>query len=196
MIHVSKSHSFCLYCCPALRLIDTIESKQGDFMKKVLFFYVIFFATALVQANGIFLWEYSDNGHRSCCIHLGSVDICNPDVPCTKTVHVDLMGIYDYIGRILALEKSSTFPFYQFFKNAQAFLQKGWAMSLSYRFDYFISDIKFYHDLAAEALVSSKLDKAKSTSSNNSATTSDKAKQDDAILKYLMKLGLAKQIRR
>ncbi len=165
-------------------------------MKKTLFFYIIFFTTTLVQANGIFLWEHSSNGHRSCCIHLANVNICNPDVPCTKTVHVDLMGIYDYIGRILALEKSATFPFYQFFKNAQVFLQKGWAMSLSYRFDYFISDIKFYHDLAAEALVSSKTDKSKANSNNSATNSADKAKQDDNVLQYLIKIGLAKQIRK
>lgn len=163
-------------------------------MKKILFFCMLFLTTSLVQTNGIFLWEYSDNGSRSCCIHLANADICNPDVPCTKTVHIDLMGIYDYIGRILILEKSSTFPFYEFLKQAQNYITKGWAMSLSYRFDYFISNIKFHHELATEALTAAKGDKSKAALASTAAT--DKAKQDDATMKYLMKLGLVKQIKK
>lgn len=162
-------------------------------MKKIFFIYMFLSIPFLIKTNGIFLWEHCENGHRSCCLHLPSGDICNPDVACTRTLFIDLLGISDYIGRILGMEKASTFPFYEFLKQAQAYIKRGMSLSLSYRYDYYVSNLNFYHDLAAQGLNSSKGDKPKATTST---TATDKAKQDDATLKYLMKLGLAKQIRK
>lgn len=163
-------------------------------MKKIIFLYVFLSMPFLIQTNGIFLWEHSEKGHRSCCLHLPDGDICNPDVACTRTLFVDLLGISDYIGRILTMEKVSSFPFYEFLKQSRAYIKRGMSLSLSYRYDYQISNLKFYHDLAVQSLNSSKTDKPKTVT--NATTTTDKAKQDEATLKYLMKLGLAKQIRK
>jgi hypothetical protein len=163
-------------------------------MKKIVFLFLLISGSILIKANGVFFWEYTSNGHRSCCLHIGNSDICNPDVPCTRTVQIDLVGIYDYIGRILAMEKVSTVPFFESLKNAQNYIKRGWGMSLSYRYDYYVANIKFHHELASEAAVATKNDKAKTALGATTATT-DKAKQEEATLKYLMKLGLVQQIK-
>ena len=162
-------------------------------MIKKIILALCFMQLSSIHSTGVFLWEYQGNGSRSCCLHLSDTDICNPDVPCTRTISVDLGGIYEYIGRILVLEKSSTFPFYFFFKQAQNYIKKGITTPLGYRFDYFVSGLKFYHELAAEVAFP-KTDKSKVGTTGAAATSLDKAKQDELTLKYLMKIGLVKQL--
>lgn len=157
------------------------------------FFKTIFLVVLLQQqmfASGAYLWESTcDNGH-SCCLFFNGADICNPHVPCTRNVALDLQGISDYIGRILQVDKSNTFSYCKVLTQAQDFIKNIMHSSvrLYYRFDTAQRRVKFYHDIAEAARVQEKNNKGSATTT---ASAVEKQKNEDAILAYMIKLGLA-----
>jgi len=164
-------------------------------MKKIVLYALIICNIRLIQSNGNYLWEYTGNGSRSCCLHISNMDICNPDVPCTKNNSIDLLGIYDYISRILHMEKIATFPYAKFLNEAQAYVRKmsGLPNSLSYHHNQYRVDLKFFHELVLEhSLV--KNDKNKS--STPVVTEAEKQKKQDEIFEYLVKIGLATKFKK
>lgn len=164
-------------------------------MKKILFFVSILFNAQVSQSNGIYLWEYNYFGQQSCCLHIGNEDICNPNVACTRNMTQDLFGIYDYIGRILHMEKISTFPYAKFLNEAQIYIRK-MAGNLSYRSDEYRVNLKFFHDMVLEQ-VPTKNDKNKSASGTTTTADAEKNKQkQEEVFEYLVKIGLASKFKK
>jgi hypothetical protein len=71
------------------------------FLSKVTIFLSVLFLSNFVETNQIYLFQSGD----SCCLHFKGVDIANPHVPCTGHVPKDLMGIFEYITRLLKGDK-------------------------------------------------------------------------------------------
>jgi hypothetical protein len=164
-------------------------------MKKLLFFAGILFSVQMVQSDGIYLWEYGGSGQQSCCLHIGNEDICNPNVACTRNISIDLHGIYDYIGRVLHMEKISTFPYAKFLNEAQVYIRK-MAGGLSYRWDEYRLSVKFFHDMVLEQ-ASTKNDKNKSSGTTTPATDVEKNKhKQEEVFEYLVKIGLASKFKK
>jgi hypothetical protein len=164
-------------------------------MKKLLFFAGMLLSVQLVQSNGTYLWEYAGSGQRSCCLHIGNEDICNPHVACTRNISVDLLGIYEYIGRVLHMEKISTFPYAKFLNEAQAYIRK-MSGGLSYRWDEYRLSVKFFHDMVLEQ-APGKNDKNKSLTAATTATDAEKNKQkQEEVFEYLVKIGLASRFKK
>lgn len=161
---------------------------------KIMIFLVVSFASDHLNGIGIYLWEYREDADRSCCLYLSGVDYCNPNTPCTRNFYTDLTGIMDYITRLLSTEKGSTFSYSTQLKQAQFFIRHMYASSfrdLSYHFEQQRS-VQFFHNMQ------DKVDKSvKSTTPSASTATvaADKAKNEDLVLKYLIKLGVARPLR-
>lgn len=164
-------------------------------MKKLLFCILLISGIQSIKNYGNYLWEYTGNGRRSCCLHLGNYDICNPDVPCTRNNTIDLLGIYDYIGRILHMEKIANFPYAKFLNEAQAYIRK---MAMGNRLSYHINEqrpqLKFFHEMMLEQS-QTKNDKPKAAGSTTS-TEADKQKKQDEVFEYLVKIGLASKLKK
>jgi len=163
-------------------------------------FFLIFFGEHTILSNGVYLWEYHDfDKEKSCCLHLNGSDICNPQVSCTRSVYFDLKGIYDYISRLLNLEKINTFSHINLLNQAKFFIRHTMTssiMNLSYRFDEQRA-IKFLH----EQIESSKQTEKTSKSSNASSSSvvgiaSSFDKKEDIVWRHLVKLGIAKPWKR
>lgn len=141
-------------------------------------------------ASGAYLWQHYKKNESSCCLFLNGTDICNPNSVCTRNVALDLQGIFDYIGRILQVDKGSTFSYYKILNQAQEFIKNILASStrLFYRFDTPQRHVKFFHEVAETARMTEKNNK-----NPNAATTAgiEKQKNEDIVLAYLEKLGLA-----
>lgn len=166
-------------------------------MKKLVFLVSLFSLYSSMMANGIYLWEYFGNGQRSCCLHLGNQDICNPNAACTRNIPIDLLGINDYLTRVLNMEKIGTFPYAKFLNDAQGYIRRMASVGsgLSYRFDEYRSSMKFFHDLALE-YASSKTDK-KSSGTTSTMTEAEKNKQkQEEVFEYLVKIGLASRFKK
>lgn len=164
-------------------------------MKKLLFFAGILFSVQMIQSDGTYLWEYNGSGQRSCCLHIGNEDICNPHVACTRSISIDLHGIYEYIGRVLQMEKISTFPYAKFLNEAQAYIRRV-AGGLSYRWDEYRLNVKFFHDMVLEQ-VPAKNDKNKSSGGATTMTEAEKNKQkQEEVFDYLVKIGLATKFKK
>lgn len=166
-------------------------------MKKLLFFAAILFYSPMIQPDGTYLWEYNLYGQRSCCLHLANEDICNPNVPCSRNPSVDLMSIYDYIGRVLHMEKISTFPYAKFLNDAQVYVRNmaGFRNGLTYRFDEYRLSVKFFHDMVLEQ-ASSKNDKNKSSATTTTSEADKNKQKQDEVFAYLVKIGLATKFKK
>jgi hypothetical protein len=162
-------------------------------MKFKTLFFVSLFLAASAHGAGIFLWESQRERERSCCICLNGVDICNPYVPCTRNVAIDLRGISDYISRILQVDKGSSFSYQKILTQAQDFIAYALQthMRLFYRFDTPQRSVNFFHEVAEQCRLNEKSGKAGSSV----AGAADKQKGEDAILAYLTKLGLAWKVK-
>ena len=146
----------------------------------------------VMQAN-IYFWESYRDGERSCCLFLNGADICNPHVPCTRNAAYDLTGIFDYISRILQVDKGSSYPYHKVLDQAQHFIRHALTsgMRMYYRYDESARAVKFFHEIAETT-------KAHEKSSKGSAASTaavEKQKGEDAVLAYLIKIGLARPLR-
>lgn len=163
--------------------------------------YLVFLSCLLLVNSikpNVYFWESNRDGERSCCLFIGGADICNPYVPCTRHAYSDLNGIYDYISRILQVDKGSgkTFSYQKILSHAQDFIKSALSsstMSMYYRYDERRS-VKFYHEIQETSKSAEKpVDKSVKSTSATAATSTDK-KPDDFILAYLVKLGLARYL--
>lgn len=152
---------------------------------KIIFICFLFNVTV---AN-VYFWESYRDGERSCCLFLNGADICNPYQPCTRNAAYDLHGIFDYISRLLMVDKGSSFPYHQILNQAQGFIRQAMAsgMNMYYRYDEPARAIKFYHEIAETTKSNEKLVKASLTTS----ASVEKQKNEDAVTAYLIKMGLA-----
>lgn len=153
------------------------------------------------RAHSMYLWEANNDEGRSCCLSYMGSDICNPYVPCTRHVRTDLMGINDYITRLLQAEKSSQFSYSQLLTYAQMFIRHTLAsgqISIYYHFDEH-RRVQFFHEI--QLLEKSKSDNkfsdksSKSSLSSSGNSSSDKQKAEEAVLAYLVAKGAARKIR-
>lgn len=160
-------------------------------MKKNLIFALMFSCVGPSVQASIYLWEYVDLGERSCCLSFSGSDICNPHVPCTRHVYSDLSGIYDYITRLLSLEKTQTFSYAKLLTQAKYYIHHALYSSftqLSYRYDVH-REVTFFHEVT-EKTVNKNVDKTAKGSSGS--TSNDKAKLEEVVWKYMVKLGLSR----
>jgi hypothetical protein len=160
---------------------------------KIMIFLSVFFLSNRLIGAGIYLWEYREDADRSCCLYLSGVDYCNPNTPCTRHFHTDLTGIMDYITRLLATEKGSTFSYSTQLKQAQFFIRHMYASSfrdLSYHFEQ-QRPVEFFHNM----LDANKSIKSSTSTASTSTAAADKAKSEDLVLKYLIKLGVARPLK-
>ncbi len=139
--------------------------------------------------NPCYLWESNRDGERSCCLHLNGADICNPYCPCTRNVTYDLNGIFDYVARLLSVDKGVNFPYHKILEQSQNFIRKALSSGIRmyYRFDEY-RNVKFYHEIA-EATKS--LEKTSKTSTLQTSAGTNKQKEDDVVTSMLVKMGLA-----
>jgi|GEM_PF-1286314 len=157
----------------------------------LIFFLVLFGSFQQAQASSIYLWEYVDMGERSCCLAFSGSDICNPHVPCTRHVESDLSGIYDYITRLLSMEKTQTFSYVKLLTQVKYYIHHALHTSftqLSYRYDVYRA-VTFYHEVTEKG-ASKAVDK--SVKGGAASTTPDKAKVEEVVWKYMAKLGLCR----
>ncbi len=163
---------------------------------KVMFCVFLSLASDGLQAHGVYLWEYREEFDQSCCLYVSGLgDICNPNTPCTRNFHVDLSGIFDYVTRLLATEKGSSFSYSKLLQQTQLFIRHMYASSfsgLSYRFDQ-QRPVQFLHNLPD----TTKNDKSAKSATSSTTTTAaaEKAKGEDVVLQYLIKLGIAKPLK-
>lgn len=136
-----------------------------------------------------YLWESYRDGERSCCLCMNGSDICNPYVPCTRNAAYDLNGIFDYISRLLSIDKGNGFSYVKILEQAQDFIRHALmsGMRMYYRFDE-RRKVKFYHEIAEATKSAEKTSKATVAGAN--ATTS-KQKDEDVVTAMLVKMGLA-----
>ncbi len=151
-----------------------------------LFFMI--FLTASIQAT-VYLWELNQDNQRACCLYLDGNDICNPNQPCTRNAAYDLTQILQYVSRIFLIDKGSSFPYHKILKQAQGFINHALSFHLHMYYRYDVQrNVKFYHEVA-------ELTKAALTDKSNKSSTalpsSDKQKNEDAVLAFLVKQGLA-----
>lgn len=155
--------------------------------------------SAAVVADGIYLWEYNRNGEHACCLSLSGTDICNPHTPCTRNVLTDIMGINDYITRLLGLEKAGSLSYATILNQAQYYIKHVLYSSitqLTYRFDEY-RNVKFFHEMNDAPKQSEKQAKAAPgpvgpATSGGAAALTVGAKKDDPVFAYLVKMGLAR----
>jgi len=152
---------------------------------------------AMMLADGIYLWEYrSRSGEPSCCLALSGTDICNPQTSCTRNVYTDLIGINDYITRLLGLEKSGSLSYATILTQAQYYIKHVLSSSitrLSYRYDQY-RNVKFFHEMIAEAPKAEKAAKGSSASAASTTAATAAAKKEDFVYAHLVKLGLARPL--
>lgn len=141
-----------------------------------------------------YLWEAYRDGERSCCLCIpgsNGGDFCNPYVPCTRNAAYDLHGIFDYVSRLLSVEKGSNFSYVKILENAQEFIRHALmsSMRMYYRFDEH-RKVKFYHEIVESVKMSEKSSKA-ATSTTSNASGGQKQKDEDVVTAMLVKMGLA-----
>ena len=162
-------------------------------MKKLFFAMFMITCGSAVIADGIYLWEYNRNGERACCLSLSGTDICNPQTPCTRNVSTDIMGINDYITRLLGLEKAGSLSYATILTQAQYYIKHVLYSSitqLTYRYDEY-RNVKFFHEMTEAPKQTEKAAKGTPASGGAAASTVG-AKKDDPVFAYLVKMGLAR----
>ncbi len=160
----------------------------------IALFVTMSFMSDRVQGAGIYLWEYHEDGERSCCLYMSGTDFCNPNVPCTKHFYADMSGILDYITRLLSTEKGGSLSYSTILKQAQYFIRHMQTSSfrdLSYHFNV-QRPVQFFHNMP-EPSKSAKSSTASASSTSTAAA--DKAKGEDKVLAYLIKLGVARPLK-
>jgi len=165
---------------------------------KILLICSVFSMSGLLRSDGIYLWEYREDNDRSCCLHVkmtgSQYDICNPNTPCTKHFDTDMSGILDYITRLLATEKGSSLTYSTILKQAQYFIRhmrSSFYRDLSYHFKV-QRPVEFFHNMQEP----NKSAKSSTTSTPSASTAAaDKAKGEDKVLAYLIKLGVARPLK-
>src|SRR3990167_3346374 len=109
---------------------------MGNSMK---FFYKILLMCIFSQyaLADIYFWEAVRDGERSCCLFYNGADICNPYQPCTRNAAYDLHGIFDYVDRLLSVDRGGNMPYHQILQNAQKFIRQAMVsgMGMYYRYD-------------------------------------------------------------
>jgi len=163
--------------------------------KNLVVFLMLFFVNHHINSSGVYLWEYMNHGERSCCLSLSGADYCNPNVACTKHVYSDLSGIYDYLTRLLNLEKTHTFSYVKMLTQAQYYIRHAMYApmhQLRYRNDVY-RDVVFFHEITDKAFgkVGDKVAKGAV-----GATAIDKSKLEDVVWRYMVKLGLTRPHKR
>lgn len=156
-------------------------------MKNAIFLVSLFCASML---ESCYLWESYRDHERSCCLFINGVDYCNPYVPCTRNIAYDLTKLNDYLGRILQVDKGLTFSYHAALQQAQEFIKQAlnarW--NIAYRFDTPQRSVKFWHEIAEAARA---IEKNSKPTAAAASTTTEKQNKEEAVLAYLMKLGLA-----
>lgn len=160
-------------------------------MKIMVFLLIGFFLCSSLQANTYF-WESDRDGERSCCLFVNGQDICNPYQPCTRNAAADLTKILDYISRIFLGDKGTTFSYHKLLQQAQDFIKYALSlhMPMYYRYDV-RRKVKFLHEIAEMAKVVEKSGKGASSTSSTTSAAVEKQKNEDIVLAYLIKQGLA-----
>ncbi len=159
-------------------------------MKLFTIFFIILIGYGTIAP--CYLWETYRDGERSCCLFIpgsNGGDFCNPYVPCTRNAAYDLNGIFDYISRVLVVDKGSSFSYVKLLENAQEFIRHVLmsGMRMYYRFDEHRKP-KFYHEIAETVKSSEKTSKATTAVANAGAA---KQKDEDVVTAMLVKMGLA-----
>lgn len=171
-------------------------------MLKIAFFLSLCFYFNEISPNSVYLWESWQGGESSCCLAMAGVDICNPQVPCTRSIFIDLTGIDDYVTRILSTDRGSNFSFTKLLKQAKVFIKYAFATScigISYRFDE-QRPVTFIHD-APDFTKSEKGAKqsvgqvALSPVITSVSNTEKNKAESSAQLAYLKKLGLVHDLK-
>ena len=155
------------------------------------FLKIMFIAFVLVgSVKPCYFWESYRDGERSCCLCMNGTDICNPYVPCTRNAAYDLQGIFDYISRLLQVDKGSSFPYHKILEQAQEFIRyaRMSGMRMYYRFDEF-RKVKFYHEIAEAAKAAEKTSKSTTAAATATATTAKSA--EETVTAILVNMGLA-----
>lgn len=143
--------------------------------------------------DGIYLWEYNRNGDTACCLSLSGNDICNEQTACTGNVATDILGINDYIGRLLGLEKAGAFSYGTILNQAQYYIKHVLNSSitrLSYRKDIH-RNVKFFREMVDMNKPAEKAPKVNGAQTA-SAGAAGGPKKDDPVFAYLVKMGLAR----
>lgn len=154
---------------------------------KQTFFLMIFFSISLKPT--VYLWELNQENQRSCCLYLDGSDICNPNQPCTRNAAYDLTQILQYVSRIFLIDKGSHFAYHKVLKQAQGFINHALSFHLHMYYRYDVQrHVKFYHEIA-ESTKAALADK--SNKNSTSLPSLDKQKNEDAVLAFLVKQGLA-----
>lgn len=179
-----------------------VANKLGGFEMKKMYLIVLIIINAYssIMPDGIYLWEYRRNGERSCCLSLSGNDICNPQTPCTRNVYSDVMGINDYITRLLGLEKAGSMSYATILTQAQYYIRHVLGSSITqlmYRFDE-QHTVKFFHEMVDTPKPNEKAAKSTTSAATTPAagTATVGAKKDDPVFQYLVKLGLAREWRK
>lgn len=148
----------------------------------MLSFFVLVF-----KSDASYLWEMQTEEGRSCCLHFGYIDICNPYVACSGFAKKDLSGILDYVLRVLNSEQAQQDPYntvlLQVKKYIRSILHNPYG-TLEYHHEN--RSVKFYHDLLASAA----MNKTKESKKEVKQTAKSKNQKDDVVIQYLIKLGL------
>ncbi len=162
--------------------------RGGCGMKAKQWFILILSLGSSIQAT-VYLWELNQGNQRSCCLYLDGNDICNPNQPCTRNAAYDLTQILQYVTRIFLIDKGSHFAYHKVLKQAQGFINHALSFHLHMYYRYDVQRyVKFYHDIA-ESTKASLADK--SNKNSTSLPSLDKQKNEDAVLAFLVKQGLA-----
>ena len=168
---------------------------KGDGMK---IRYVILLSVLLgnsVQSN-VYFWELDCDGERSCCLFVNGQDICNPSAACTRNAGHDLTQILDYISRLFLVDKGTTFSYHKLLQQAQDYINHALAtgMHMYYRYDVH-RKVKFYHEIAEATKAVEKSGKGGSSTSATTSAAAEKQKNEDVVLAYLIKQGLARPMK-
>ena len=134
-----------------------------------------------------YLWEMLDDMGNSCCLHMDGVDICNPYVPCTHYMEADLLGIAQYINRLLTTDRGNLEPYRTLLIQVKRFIRTVLQDSyyvMTYQLDQYRS-VQFYHELIDSA--SKGKDKSNSVSKLPAQKQSSK---QDYVRERLIRLGL------
>lgn len=156
-------------------------------MKKNIFVLVLLsFLLPSGQSFGwMYLWQANNDGDLSCCLHIGGVDICNPHVRCTQYIKHDLTGILDYVMRLSSTDKALASPHSTILTQAKRYIRAALGNPY-YSIEYRLSEhraVRFYHEIIDEM----------AKQKDGKGPSKAKAKQDQFVKQYLMKLGFAKK---
>lgn len=156
---------------------------------KILYKILLMGAVFNVSVANVYFWQAERDGEFSCCLFLNGVDICNPYQACTRNSTYDLNGIFDYVSRLLVVDKDQVFSYHRALNQAQSFIRHALAsrMNMYYRYDEPARQVKFYHEIAEITKSNEKASKGVATP--NAAL--EKQKNEDALVAYLIKMGLA-----